>query len=211
MALTDMQKYAMAGGAPLVAGGLFNMFGGYNNPADEALPEIDKIGSTISPYYQPYIDAGRGMLPQLQGQYGQLTGNPGQFMNQIGSNFQKSPGFDFARQQAEQSATNAAAAGGMAGSPQHQQQVAGMVTNLANQDYNNWLSGALGMYNRGLGGMEGLNTMGFNSSNELAQSLANALLTKANLKYQGANANNQAQGGGLGSLVGGLASMASFF
>lgn len=212
MDLTSQQKSAITGGAPMIAGGLFNMFGGgWQNPADAAMPEIDKIPGMISPYYNPYIDAGRSTLPQLESQYGRLTSNPGQFINDVGASYQKSPGFDFSVQQAEQAAKNAAASGGMAGSPQHEQQVAGMVTNLANQDYHDWLSNALGMYNRGLGGMEGMNSMGYNASNEMAQNLANALLTKANLKYQGENAQNQNTGGSTGSALGGIAKIASAF
>ncbi len=46
------------------------------------------------------------------------------------------------------------------------------------------------LYNGGMQGQQQLNQMGFQGSNELAQSLANLLMSQSNLAYQGQNAQN---------------------
>jgi hypothetical protein len=178
------------------------LFGGGSNPADAAQPYLNQIPSTITPYYQPYIDAGQQALPTLMGQYNQLISNPAALMNQMGSSFSASPGYQYNVTQATNAANQAAAAGGMVGSPMEQQQLSTTVSGLANQDYYNYLNHVLGLYGQGMSGMSGINTMGYGASDELAKSLANALMSQANLAYSGQAAQNQAQGGMVGGLIG---------
>lgn len=184
----------------------------WQNPANSAQGYLSQIPGTISPYYNPYINAGRDALGQLQGQYGNLMNDPGGMMNKMGQGFQKSPGFDFALQQALQGANHAAAAGGMAGSPMAQQQNMQLATNMGNQEYNNWMDRTLGLYGKGLEGMGGINQMGYNASNELANSLGQNLMNQAQFAYQGQQAQNQKSGTDWGDIFGGGASaLASFF
>jgi hypothetical protein len=174
---------------------------GWDNPADAAMGDLDKIPGLLQQYYSPYMKAGEQSLGNLQGQYGQLLGNPGQRLNQIGSEYQQSPGFQFAKDQGLQAVNNASAAGGMAGTPQHGQQAAGFVEGLANQDYNNWMQHALGLYGQGLAGEQDLSHLGFGATDSSTQSLINSLLSKASLKYAGADAANKNRGGGIGSIL----------
>jgi hypothetical protein len=58
----------------------------------------------------------------------------------------------------------------------------GLATNLANQDYNQWLQNAMGMYNQGLSGAQGMYNTGANASNNFASMMAN------NMQNQGSNA-----------------------
>ncbi len=180
---------------------------GYKDPAKAAQPYLNQVPETISPYYQPYINAGQGSLNTLQQQYGNLVNNPGQQLNTIGQGYQQSPGYDFQMQQALQAANHAAAAGGMTGSPQNQQQNMQVASDIANQDYYNWLGQALGLYNTGLSGTQDINKMGYGASNELAQSLANNLMSQSGLQYQGAQGQNQHQADTLSAFTG-LASAA---
>jgi len=205
--------------------------GKYNNPANSAMPYLNQIQGTLQQGYDPYVNAGLGamgnysdlskqmtsFLPQLQGALGSAMSSPGQFINTIGQNFQQSPGYQFQVNQAENAAKNAAAAGGMLGSPQQQQGIAGTVNQLANQDYYGYLNEAMGAFGKGVEGSQNLvNTgfqgfgnimnQGYNASNEMAQSLANALQSQGSLAYAGqANKNQyqQAQQGGIAGLVGG--------
>ena len=85
-----------------------------------------------------------------------------------------------------------------------------LATNLANQDYYNWLSPALSQYNRGLSGAEGMYNTGYGASNELAQSIANSMLSRAGLQYAGTAAQNMNQQGGMGSMLGGVGSLLGF-
>jgi hypothetical protein len=197
----DPITLAMLGSS--IGGGLSSLFS--SSPASAANKYLNKIPGMMKGYYDPYIQAGQRQLPGLEGQYGQMMNDPGQFINNIGKGYQKSPGFDFALQQALQGAGNAAAAGGMAGSPQHEQQNMGLATNLANQDYNQWLQNALGQHQQGLEGSQGLYNTGSNMSGDLAQSLANLGLTQAGLGFQNQRQQNSSIGdifGGLGGLFG---------
>jgi len=106
-------------------------------------------------------------------------------LSKSGNSFHESPGFKFALQQALQGAGHAAAAGGMAGSPQHEQQNMGLATDLANQDYYNYMQGATGLYGQGLSGMQGLSQQGQQAGQSLADQIAQSLGQKAQYDYEG--------------------------
>lgn len=195
---------------------LSSAFKGSKNPADSAMPYLDQIPGQTNQYYQPYFQAGQQVLPhlqseynslsrgrpQLQNQYESLINNPGSRLNEIGANFHESPGFQFALQQALEGANHAAAAGGMAGSPENQQHNIEVGTQLGNQEYNDWMHKALGLYGTGLQGEEGLyNTglqgqqrfagMGQQAGNSLGDMIAQTLAQQGNLAFQGQRQQNQ--------------------
>jgi hypothetical protein len=210
MPFSPSQMYGLSAGGAAFGAGLGNLFSNPKNPASAAQPYLNQIPGTLTPYYQPYINAGNSALNTLMPQYNNLVSNPGQQLNTIGQGYQQSPGYQFNVDQATKAANQAAAAGGMLGSPAEQQSLATTVTGLANQDYNNWMNQALGLYGTGLQGLGNINTMGYGASNELAQSLANNLMSQAQLAYAGQANQNQSKQGGWGSLIGGGASMLPF-
>lgn len=189
-----------------IGSGLFGLFGNKSNPADIANQYIGQIPGQTKQYYDPYFQAGVGQLPQLQGQYQGLMNNPGGKLNEIGQSFQQSPGFKFAMQQALQGAGHAAAAGGMAGTPQHEQQNMQLATDLANQDYYNWLQGATGLYGQGLQGSQGLAQMGQQAGQSYADQLAQTLAQQGRYGYEGAAQRNQNRGNAFGQILGGIGS-----
>lgn len=172
----------------------------FSNPASHAMGYLNQIPGYLNQYLSPYINAGQNALPILQNQYSQLM-NPN-FINQFGQGFQQSPGFNFQVNQATNAANRTAAAGGMLGSPEEQQNLATTVSGLANQDYYNWLQHAMGAYGTGLSGEQNLYNTGFNASNNLSDSLASALMSQANLSYAGQANQNQMFGGLIGGLMG---------
>jgi len=186
-----------------------NMFGG-KNPANSAMPYLNQIPGQTQQYQQPYFDAGKSQIPGLQDQYSQLMNDPGGKMNKIGEGFQESPGFKFAMQQAMQGGGHAAAAGGMAGSPQHEQQNMQMATDLGNQEYNNWMKNALGMYGQGLQGSQGMANQGQQAGQSMADMIAQTLAQQANLSFQGQSQQNQNQSDFFGNLIKGGGSLAAF-
>lgn len=203
------RNFGAAGGMGSLGAGLAGLFGGNgNNPYDQASKSYNQIPGTLNPIYQPYMQAGQGAMGQLQGAYGQMMNDPNGVMNRIGSGYQKSPGYDWQLNQGMNAANNAAASGGMAGSPQHQQQASTMATGLANQDYYNYLNHALGIYGQGTQGMGDIMHQGYNASNELAGGLGSNLMNQGNLAYQSQNYQNQQQANSWGDIFGGLASMA---
>ncbi|HLX54910.1 MAG TPA: hypothetical protein VKR58_13275, partial [Aquella sp.] len=94
--------------------------------------------------------------------------------------------------QGENAINNAAAAGGMAGTAEHQQRAGELAENLANQDYYNFLTPALGLYGAGLTGEQNIANLGGNAASSLAESLASLLYQRAKLNYErGASKNKQ--------------------
>lgn len=206
-----------------IAGGLFGM--NQANPADAAMPYLNQAQSYLGAipgqaagYMQPYMQAGQNAIGQLQPQYGQLVNDPASKMNQFGSSFQQSPGYEWMRDQALGGASNAAAAGGMAGSPQHQQFASQIANQYANQDYYNYLQHVMGLYGTGLSGFGNFANMGQQSAGQLsnlmaqiAQAQAQNEQSKAELAYGGQGAQNQQQGFGFGDILGGALSLGSLF
>lgn len=189
-------------------GGYF--FGSDSDPYAAASPYLEGIPGTLGQYYDPYVQAGQQALPTLQEQYGQLIQDPGGVMGGIGAGFQQSPGYQFAVDQARKASEQSAAAGGMVGSPQQQQEIAETTTGLANQDYYNYMNKALGLYGQGLSGMGGLAQTGYGAATGLGQNLANVAMSQANLAAgQAEMERQQDQGmwGTLGGLAGGIAGM----
>lgn len=202
----SMPKFSPTGAAAGSAvGGLISP---WSNPYNKSMDYLNQIPGTVTPYYNPYIQAGGRSLNTLENTYNQLLQNPGQTMNQIGSGFQASPGYQYNVEQATNAANQAAAAGGMLGTPEEQQQLAGTVSGLANQDYYNYLNNALGLYGQGLSGMQGINQMGYNASDQLARTLKDVLesQSKASMAQQYAeNQRSAAESSGFGDVLGGFA------
>lgn len=186
----------------------------FNSPSSSANNYLKKIPNTVKPYYDPYIEAGNRQLPMLEDEYASLIGGPGDKLNEIGGGYQQSPGFDFALKQALGASGNAAAAGGMAGSPQHEYQNMDIATGMANQDYDQWMKQALGLYDTGLSGSQGLYNTGVNSADTLARILAGNLETQAGNAYAGtANRNSSIDGligAGISAAMGGMGGMGGF-
>src|ERR1700685_1979054 len=168
MAFDNPWANAALGGA--VGGGILNSMKSpdYNNPANAAMPYLDKIPGAVSPYYKQYQDRGGRAGENLESEYGQLTGNPGDLYSKLGEGYKQSPGYQFKLQQALMAGNNAAAAGGLAGSGQHQQINEQTANDIASGDFNDYMKNIMGLYNTGIKGQEGLNEQGYNANNEFA-------------------------------------------
>ena len=207
----NLRNFGLASGAGGIGSGLFGMMNQDNkNPADAGMSYLNQIPGAISPNYQPYMDAGKSALNTTQNEYGSLLNNPGAKLNQFGKNFQQSPGFNFALQQALQGAGHAAAAGGMAGSPEHEFQNEQLATNLGNQEYYNWLKPTTELYGRGLTGMNDMWHGGLEASGSLSDQIAQMLAAQSGLAYKGQAAKNESEGDLFGNIAGGAATLAAF-
>lgn len=189
-----------AAGGPVggIVGGALGGFLGGGDPTKKANKYLDQIPPELRKYLEPYINAGHGALGHLNdisGEYEKMYQDPNAIISRIGSGYQKSPGYDWQLNQGENAITNAAAANGMAGTGQHQQQAGELATNLANQDYQNYLAKALGLYAGGVSGRAGIEQnifdTGAGASGSLAANLAKILEAKAGLSYQNELNKNQ--------------------
>lgn len=190
-------------GGASIGSGLAGMFGNQTTPGQAANPYLSQISQQAGKPLNPYMNAGKQSLTDLQGQYGDLLNNPGGKLNDIGGSFQQSPGFQFALQQALQGAGHAAAAGGMAGSPEHSQNNMQLATNLANQDYYNWLGQATGLYGQGLTGEQGMAQMGSNAATNKSNLIAQQLAQQAQIAAEDQKGKNQSWGNAFGNVLGG--------
>jgi hypothetical protein len=196
-------NYSGMGG---IASGMYDMFGKQKNPYDSAQQYWNQI-SNANQYNQPYYNAGIGQLGQLSGQYGQLMNDPGGKFNQIGESFHESPGFKFALDQALGANQRQQAAGGMAGSPMHEQQNMTTATGLANQDYYNYMNGAMGLYGQGLQGAQGMANQGQQAGNNMADMIAQQLAMQGAGAFGGQKYQNDKFSNAWGNIFGGLGSM----
>lgn len=187
--------------------GQWGSYFGYKNPAKQGMNYLNQSAAEQQGYYEPYMRHGEEMYGPMSQQYNALMNDPGGRMNQIGQSYQQSPGFKFALQQALQGSGAAQAAGGMAGTPQHEQQNMQLATNMANQDYNQWLQQALGQYDVGLGGAQNVYGIGANSANSLANNMRNIRQDQSELGYkqgQYDNAHNSDLWSGIGKVATGI-------
>lgn len=198
----------------------------FKNPASSAQNYLNQIPGTVTPYYQPFIDAGSQAMGQLQPQYSMLlqngqplqnsyqkmAQNPVSVLQHIGSQYQMTPGAQFQEQQGEQAIANAQASGGMSGTPQDQYMAGQYATDFTNENFNDYMKMALGigrqglegennLYHTGLHGDQQLNNLGFRASNQLAETLAQTLMAQAGLAYSGAANKNSHLGGLIGAAM----------
>ncbi len=188
----------------------FSNFINGKNPANAGNKYISQIPSQTQGHYQPWEDAGKNMLPQLQDQYGQLMNDPGGKYNQIGESFHQSPGFKFAMEQALNATGNNAAAGGMAGSPAHMQGNQEMATNLANQDYYNYMGGATDLYKQGLNGGQTMSNQGQQAGQSQADMIAQTLAQQGNMAFNEQQQKNQNRSDMFGNIAQGFGGLGSF-
>jgi hypothetical protein len=168
--------------------------GGGQDPTKGANKYLDKIPGIGEKYYNPFINQGREAGNIMRDQYGRLL-DPSKFMDEIMKGYQTSAGATYKRDQLGKGIGATAAAGGIAGTPEHQREYGEMANQIMSDDMQSYLQNALGIYNRGLGGEEGFYDKGFQASGSLADMIAGAMGSKAGLAYQGAqqkNMNNNA-------------------
>ena len=211
MALTQQQLQQMLGkgtGAAALGSGVAGLFGSGSNPADKANQYINQIPGQTNQYFDPYNKAGQSQIPGLQEQYGKGMNDPGGLLNSIGANYKQSPGFQFALEQALKGGNNAAAAGGMAGSPAHEQENMGIASGLASKDYNDWLQQATGLYGNALTGSQGMANQGQQAGQSQADMIAQALAQQGNYAYEGQASKNASNP--WGNILGGAGMLAAF-
>jgi hypothetical protein len=140
-----------------------------------------------------------GILESHMGAFQPMLTHPAAEINRIMGQYQESPAHHLALMQALQGANQAAAAGGMAGTPLAQQQGAGIASQMADQGMQQFLQNVLGVQRMGAAGETGL-----------GQDLASVQESIAQMRE--AQAQQQAQqAAGMGSGIGGvLGAVASF-
>lgn len=183
---------------------LDSIFGGGSS---HSAPDIyGPVKEEVTPYYQPYVQAGTDSLGSLQEQIARMYQDPTALYQELGAGYRESPGFQHSVQSATEAANRAAAAGGQLGSPAEQQALAQQITGMADQDFSDYMNRISGMYGQGVQGLQGLTGLGYQAGSSLADQLANARYQQAGLEAQ----QQQMQQAGMSGLLGALGMGAGF-
>ncbi len=155
------------------------------------MPYLDQIPGQTQPYYKPYQDAGGKALGDLTDRYTNMLNNPEELYNKLGAGYKESPGYKLKLQQGLDASNNAMAMGGQLGTPQHQQLDSEVSQGIAGKDFQDYMDRVTGIYNKGLGGEEGVNKMGFDANTDYGKMIAQLLGTKAQYSFGGTAGQNQ--------------------
>lgn len=183
--------------------GLFDSVFGTGDPSKGAMPYLDKIPGVGKQYYNPFIDRGARAGNTLEDQYGKMM-DPTSFMDEIMKHYNMSEGAQYEQDKLGKGMAGTAAAGGVAGTPQHQQEFGEMAHKIMSGDMQQYLKNALGIQDRGLKGEENFFDKGFDASGSLADLIGGTYGSQAGLKFQGQqqqNMNRQGLMKALGKLL----------
>lgn len=172
------------------------LFGGiskalFGDSTKDSMKTLNRTGAQMQGIYQPYIDYGNRAMPTLEDQYSKLLNNPQALYSMLAGGYEQSPGYGYRMQAMQNAANQAASAGGMLGTNQHQMNSMNAASGIAGEDFNNYLSTMLGLYGTGLEGTQNQFNTGANMAQGLAGNMGALGQTRANLQYQGQNSNNQ--------------------
>jgi hypothetical protein len=145
------------------------------DPAGAAKDYIEQIPGVTQPYYQPFIDTGRGAEDVVRPQYDQMSQDPTAFMNALMAGYKPSEGYQFQQEELGRGMSNTAAAGGFSGTPFDQEQQAKMTQGLLSQDQQQYLQNLLGIQRTGLAGEEAGIGRGYDASKGYADILGKNL------------------------------------
>lgn len=164
---------------------------GKKNPYEAAMPYLEQLQPYAEKQYEPWQQAGLQAMQRLMPEYARLLGNPQDVVRGFGGdiygeNFQTSPGYQFAVDQAMQGTNAAMAASGLTGSTAHMAGAQQTAQNLANQEYYNYLRNQMGIagmgqnaYGMGLRGLQGTQQMGYGATNQMSNAVMNAIMAQA--------------------------------
>lgn len=171
----------------------------FPDPSREAGKSLDRIPGETNQYSQPFYDSGKNQLPQLNDIYKQMMSDPNKLMEMLGGGYKESPGYQWNLKQGQAAMTNANAAGGMLGTPQHEQMAGEMATGLASQDYQKFMDHIMGLFTGGVTGSQSMASQGQQAGSDMASRIQKYLTDQATLKYTGQQSRNDT----ISSLIGG--------
>jgi len=183
-----------------------NLYGLYQDPGQAAAQYTNQIPGETQQFNQPYMDSGNQAMQSLNPSVTQGLQNPGQFQNNMNKDYTQSPGYQFALDQALQGAENAAAAGGMAGSPMHRQQNMQMASDMASRDYNTWADRNTNLYGMNMGSANQAADRGQRSGQSQAEMISRSLVQQGQYAYDNSSTHNMM----MNAVLSNLASIAGF-
>jgi len=176
-----------------------NLFG-REDPSREANRYMSRIPGVGHQYYDPYINEGREAGSRLKGEYGKML-DPTSFIDEIMKHYETSKGAQNEQKELGRGIGATAAAGGFAGTPEHQKEYGQMASDIMSKDMQQYLQNALGVYGSGISGEQDFYNKGYGASGSLADLLAGNLASQGTMAFQGANQTNASRDAFLNALV----------
>jgi hypothetical protein len=190
---------------------LSNLFGG-GDPQGDANQYLNQIPGIGHQGYDDYINQGKDASGRTKNAYEGMMNDPTGFIDNIMKNYKESEGYQFQKGQLTKELGNTAAAGGVAGTPMDQMNQGQGVQKLLSGDMQQYLQNALGRYDTGLKGEEGIAGRGYDASKSLTDYLGNAMTQQGGLAFQNGrdkNQRSQDMWNMFGKALGGLGGLAS--
>lgn len=170
---------------------LSKLFGGNENPMENANQYLNQIPGVAHQGYDDYINQGKDASGKTKSQYEDMMNDPTGFINKLMEGYSTSEGYNFQKDELTKELGNTAAAGGVAGTPMDQMNQGKGVQNLLSADMQQFLKNVLGRYDKGLEGEEGIANRGFDASGKLTDALGTNLNQQGSLGFQDTQDRNQ--------------------
>ena len=181
--------------------GIFDsIFGGGEDPSAAANRYLKQVPGVGHKYYDPFIGSGKKAGGILEGEYGKML-SPTSFIDEIMKHYSESPGEQYEKNELGRGIGATAAAGGYAGTPEHQKFYGDMASKLMSGDMQQYLQNALGVYGAGIGGEHDIYSKGYDASGSLADMLGGTLGSQAGLAFQNSSQNNANRSGFLNAIA----------
>ena len=165
--------------------------GGGGNPMDAANQYLNQIPGVAHQGYDDYINQGKDASGKTKSAYEDMMNDPTGFINKIMEQYKESEGYGYAKDKLTKEMSNTSAAGGIAGTPYDQINQAEGVQGLLSKDMQQFLENALGRYDKGLSGEEGIADRGYDASGKLTDALGGALNQQGGLAFNDAQQKNK--------------------
>ncbi len=182
-------------------GWLHDFFHGGKDPSEAAKKYLDQIPGTGHDIYDPYRKQGQTADTELWSKFTQMLNDPQGFHDNIMKGYKPSEGYQAKSQELNAQIGNAAASGGIAGTPYHQEQQGKATNALLSQDQNDYYKQIMGIFDQGKEGEQHTSDRGYDASKSLADMLAEALSEQGGLAYKGAENKNAQQSALINSIM----------
>ena len=170
---------------------LGDFFSGGKDPYKAAAPYLDQIPGQAHQSFDPYIAQGKTADTDLWARFSDMLNNPNKLYDKMAEGYKPSDDYQFKSKEMSQNLSNAAAAGGISGTPYHQEQQGKLTDELLSGDRNDYLQKIMGIFNTGLQGEQGVSNRGWDANKTLTDFLTQALEEKGQLAFKGTDLQNQ--------------------
>lgn len=162
----------------------------FSSPSKKGISSLNNIDQNAQSTMQPYNQFSN-LGPQISQQYQQMYSNPMQYMNDMRSQYQKTPQHELALEDSLKMANNAAVAGGMVGTPMHQRDLMNTAAGINNQYEQQWIDKAMNAQRYGMQGAQGLYDTSRDTDLYLNKLFANTESNRGQVNMNSAQAKNQ--------------------